>query len=48
MSSAPLIGVVNAGSPSLKFALYGGEGLRLSGQIDGIGVRPAFKAARAD
>ncbi len=48
MSSAPLIGVVNAGSSSLKFALYEGEGLRLSGQIDGIGVRPAFKAARAD
>lgn len=39
-----LIGVINAGSSSLKFSLYEGDALQLSGQVDGIGVRPAAKA----
>ena len=44
MASAPLLGVVNAGSSSLKFAVYDGEACLLSGQVDGIGVRPGSKA----
>ena len=47
MSCARLIGVVNAGSSSLKFSLYEGEDLRLLGQINGIGIRPVAKAASA-
>ena len=39
-----LIGVVNAGSSSLKFSIYAGDERLLDGQIDGIGVRPAAKA----
>jgi acetate kinase len=42
-----LVGVVNAGSSSLKFALYDGEDRMLSGQVEGIGVRPAMKARDA-
>ncbi len=42
--SAGLIGVINAGSSSLKFSLYEDEALLLSGQVDGIGVRPGVKA----
>jgi acetate kinase len=45
----PLLGVVNAGSSSLKFAVYEEETQVLSGSVDGIGVRPcvqAFGAAR--
>jgi acetate kinase len=41
---APLTGVVNAGSSSLKFAVYEGEASLLSGQVDGIGVRPGSRA----
>jgi acetate kinase len=40
-SAKPLIGVINAGSSSLKFSFYEGETRLLSGQVDGIGVRPA-------
>ncbi|MBV8589475.1 MAG: acetate/propionate family kinase [Acetobacteraceae bacterium] len=40
--------VVNAGSSSLKFAVYEGAQCILSGQIDGIGVRPSAKAKGAD
>lgn len=36
----PLIGVVNAGSSSLKFSVYEGERRLLAGQVDGIGARP--------
>src|SRR5436190_211379 len=43
-----LVGVVNAGSSSLKFAIYEGERCILSGQVEGIGVRPAAKARGAD
>jgi acetate kinase len=44
----PLIGVINAGSSSLKFAFYEGERRILSGQIDGLGVQPTAKARRSD
>jgi acetate kinase len=43
-TSEPLIGVLNAGSSSLKFSFYEAEKRLLSGQIDGIGVRPAASA----
>jgi len=43
----PMIGVINAGSSSLKFALYAGDECILSGQVEGIGVRPAIKAKNA-
>ena len=45
--------VVNAGSSSLKFQLFGIEPARqlkrlLKGQVDGIGVRPRLRAAMID
>lgn len=43
-----LVGVINAGSSSLKFAFYEAERSILTGQIDGIGVRPASRARDAD
>ncbi|MDB5962781.1 MAG: acetate kinase, partial [Massilia sp.] len=42
-----VIGVINAGSSSLKFTFYEGESCLLSGQIDGIGVRSASRAEDA-
>jgi acetate kinase len=42
-----LIGVINAGSSSLKFSVYAGDHRLLDGQVDGIGVRPAAKARDA-
>jgi acetate kinase len=42
--SAPLVGVVNAGSSSVKFAVFEGEARLLAGQVDGIDVRPAARA----
>jgi acetate kinase len=47
-ASEPLIGVLNAGSSSLKFSVYGGEQRLLSGQVDGIGVNPRGQAEDAD
>jgi hypothetical protein len=44
----PLIGVLNAGSSSLKFAFYEGDRLIIFGQVDGIGGRPAAKAYGAN
>jgi acetate kinase len=44
----PLIGVINAGSSSLKFSFYEGETRLLSGQVDGIGVHPSANATGAD
>jgi acetate kinase len=44
----PLIGVLNAGSSSLKFSVYEGERRLLTGQVDGIGVRPAVTATGPD
>jgi len=47
--SGPLVGVVNAGSSSLKFALYEAERRVLSGAVDGIGTRrPRVRATEAD
>ena len=46
-----LILVLNAGSSSIKFALYDGEDdprLRLKGQVEGIGVAAHFSARDAD
>ena len=45
--AGPLIGVINAGSSSLKFSFYDGEQRILSGQVDGIGVRPRATAIDA-
>jgi acetate kinase len=47
-ASEPLIGVLNAGSSSVKFSFYDGEKRLLSGQIDGIGVHPKGNAEDAD
>ena len=44
----PLIGVINAGSSSLKFSIYEGEKRLLAGNIDGIGVRPKANATNAN
>jgi acetate kinase len=44
----PLIGVINAGSSSLKFSFYEGEKRLLTGQVDGIGVRPLASATGPD
>ena len=44
----PVIAVFNAGSSSLKFAFYEGDHGILSGQFDGIGIRPDAKAFAAD
>src|SRR5437667_6289155 len=41
----PLVGVINAGSSSVKFSFYEGERRVLAGQVDGIGARPAASAA---
>ena len=40
-AAEPLIGVINAGSSSLKFSFYEGERRILTGQVDGIGAHPA-------
>src|SRR6267143_3292765 len=40
----PLIGVINAGSSSLKFSFYEGTKRLLAGQVDGLGARPAASA----
>jgi acetate kinase len=44
----PLVGVINAGSSSVKFSFYEGERRILSGQVDGIGARPSASATGAD
>ncbi|HKN02043.1 MAG TPA: acetate/propionate family kinase [Candidatus Binataceae bacterium] len=41
----PLIGVINAGSSSLKFAFYEAERPIISGQVDGLGARAAAHAS---
>jgi acetate kinase len=40
----PLVGVINAGSSSVKFSFYEGESRILTGQIDGIGAHPSARA----
>ena len=44
----PLIGVINAGSSSLKFSVYEGERRLLAGQVDGLGARPSTSATGPD
>jgi acetate kinase len=50
--SMPVLAVLNAGSSSLKFSLYEGDSAALHllarGQVEGLGTRPRFSAARAD
>ena len=53
MTSTDAILVVNAGSSSLKFQVFEIETTRalarlLKGQVDGVGVRPRLRAAKAD
>ena len=43
-----LIGVINAGSSSLKFTFYDGERPIISGQVEGIGARVTATALGAD
>src|SRR5215469_7592231 len=43
-AAEPLIGVINAGSSSLKFSFYEADTRLLSGQFDGIGARPSASA----
>lgn len=47
-SAEPLVGVINAGSSSLKFSFYEGERRLLTGQVDGIGSRPSASAIGPD
>ena len=44
-ATEPLIGVINAGSSSLKFSFYESDKRLLTGQVDGIGVHPRASAA---
>jgi len=44
----PLIGVINAGSSSVKFSVYESERRILTGQVDGIGAHPSASAAGPD
>ena len=44
----PLIGVINAGSSSVKFSVYESERRILAGQVDGIGAHPSASAAGPD
>src|SRR5262245_8934076 len=51
MSAAPtepLVGVINAGSSSVKFSFYEGERRILAGQVDGIGARTSASASGPD
>jgi acetate kinase len=48
VAAEPLIGVINAGSSSVKFSFYEGEQRILSGQVDGIGARPSASATGPD
>src|SRR5271156_5111240 len=47
-AAEPLIGVINAGSSSVKFSFYEGERRILTGQVDGIGARPSASAIGPD
>jgi acetate kinase len=47
-STEPLVGVINAGSSSVKFSFYEGERRILTGQVDGIGTRPSASASGPD
>jgi len=43
-ATEPLIGVINAGSSSVKFSFYEGEVRLLTGEVDGIGVHARASA----
>jgi acetate kinase len=43
-----LIGVINAGSSSVKYSFYEGEQRIIAGQVDGIGARPSVSATGRD
>jgi acetate kinase len=43
-ATEPVIGVINAGSSSVKFSFYEGERRILGGQVDGIGAHPSASA----
>ena len=47
-STPPLIGVINAGSSSVKAAVFAGEERVLSCVVEGIGAHPAARAKDAD
>ena len=47
-ATEPLIGVINAGSSSLKFSVYEGERRLISGQVEGVGVHPSASAVGPD
>jgi acetate kinase len=47
-ATEPLVGVINAGSSSVKFSFYEGKRGILTGQVDGIGARPAARANGPD
>jgi acetate kinase len=47
-AAEPLIGVLNAGSSSLKFSFYEGERRLLVGQAEGLGARPSASATGPD
>jgi acetate kinase len=44
---ADLILVINAGSSSIKFAIYEGDGMLFRGQMEGIGASPRMRIADA-
>ena len=46
-TTEPLIGVINAGSSSLKLSFYEGDRTVLSGQVAGLGVCPVASATDA-
>ena len=43
-ATEPLVGVINAGSSSVKFSFYEGERRILAGEVDGIGAHPSASA----
>jgi acetate kinase len=47
-AAEPLVGVINAGSSSVKFSFYEGERRILGGQVDGIGAHPSASATGAN
>jgi len=47
-ATGPLIGVINAGSSSVKFSFYEREQRILSGQVDGTGAHPSASATGPD
>ena len=43
-ATEPLVGVINAGSSSVKSSFYEGERRILAGEVDGIGAHPSASA----